>query len=251
MGFINNMLDPTRKSDLVEIEISGNIPEESTKLSIPFVKVKNKITVLDFDILFEHLKNSIVKSVLIRIKPLGIGLSRANHIRNKILRLSNSGIKTTVYLDNPGNIEYFIATAADKIYLPKWSTLNTIGLSSDTFYLKSFLNKVYIESEFISKGNYKSASEMFMRDEMSKYNREMITSILDQSFDLIISKISHSRNMNKKILIELFNNGPYHSKDAFENKLIDGVFYYDEVKIAIEKDISQKVRTSNETKILK
>ncbi|NIP29716.1 MAG: signal peptide peptidase SppA [Candidatus Dadabacteria bacterium] len=251
MSILKKIFDPTHKHNLVEIQLSGTIPEESVKISIPFINIKSKKTMLEIDVLFDYLKNSSIKAVVIVIKQLSIGLSRANQIRNNVLELTTSGVKTYAYLKNPGNIEYFIATAAENIFVSKWSTLNLIGLSSETFYLKKFFERVKIEPEFISKGNYKSAAEMFTRETISEYNIEMINSILDDNYNLFKSKISKSRNMELEQVSEIFDNGPYFSDEALEKKLVDGVCYYDEVKDKVERDLSVNIKSINEEKIIK
>lgn len=226
-----------RKDLAVEIELGGEIYEDKEKVSIPFLKNKEKTTIFDLENLFQYLKNIPVKAVLISIGNLNTGLARANSIRNNIKQLSILGIETCVYLENGGNTEYFIASAADRIYMPEWSTLNLIGLSSDTFFLKDFFSKLHIEPEIEGKGNYKSAAELFSRNGMSEYSREMINSLIDQNYSLIKKGISESRNIEPGLLEKLIDDGPYLSGRALDKGLIDRIGYYQNVK----DDILQKL----------
>lgn len=251
MNFISTIKHWINKDIVIEISLKGEISEEKQKLSIPFIKSKDKITIFDLENIFHFVKGNNVKAMLFNIGSLNIGLSRANYIREKIAGLTKLGVESHVYLESPGNIEYFIASAADKIYMPKWATLNLIGLSSETFFLKDFFEKIYVEPEIEGKGDYKSAAELFSRDSMSEYNREMINSILDQNFDLIKNKIQTSRNINPQLSQKIFDEGPYLSDEALENKLIDDVCYYDDISSRIKCEYVEKVSFISEKKLIK
>ncbi len=251
MNLLATIKNKLKKDFILEISLKGDIPEENEKISIPFIKNKEKITVFDLENIFESIDATSVKAVLFNISSLNIGLSRANLIRENIFNLSQKGIETHIYLENPGNIEYFIASAANKIYMPKWSTLNLIGLSSQTFFLKNFFEKIYVEPEIEGKGNYKSAAELFTRNGMSKYNREMINSLLDHNFDLIKEKISGSKNFDLKLVQKIFDEGPYLADDAKDKGLIDEICYYSDIKTNMCEAFSEKIAFINERKLLK
>ena len=171
------------KNSYVELVLKDEIPEENLSSGIPFISDK-RITILEIYKLIQTIKRSSAEGILVKIKSLNIGYARAFEIRYLLLNLRNAGKKVFIYLEDAGNIEYFIATSADKIFIPPWSTLNLVGLSLENFFLKELLDKLYIEPEIDGFGEYKSAADMFNRKEMSSYHKEMMETVLENHADL-------------------------------------------------------------------
>ena len=130
----------------IELVLKDDIPEENINSGIPFLN-DNKTTVLDLYKFIQQLKNSSSNGLFLKIKRLNIGFARADDIRTLLLDLRSSGKKVFIYLEDIGNIEYFIATSADKIFIPPWTTLNLLGLTFDSFFIKELLDSLDIEPE--------------------------------------------------------------------------------------------------------
>ena len=229
------------KNSYVELVLKDEIPEENISIGIPFVNDK-KITIIDFYKLIQLLKRSSSLGILIKIKNLNIGYARADEIRSLLLDLKNNGKKVFIYLEDAGNIEYFIATSANKIFIPPWSTLNVVGLSFDSYFLKELLDSLYIEPEIDGFGEYKSAADMFNRKDMSPYHKEMMQAVLDNHFNNLISRISSARNIPKAEIKKLIDNNPLNPASAKTYNLVDVISYENEVREFIEKESKGKIK---------
>jgi len=223
------------KNSYVELVLKDEIPEENLSSGIPFISDK-RITILEIYKLIQTIKRSSAEGILVKIKSLNIGYARAFEIRYLLLNLRNAGKKVFIYLEDAGNIEYFIATSADKIFIPPWSTLNLVGLSLENFFLKELLDKLYIEPEIDGFGEYKSAADMFNRKEMSSYHKEMMETVLENHFNSLITEISSARNIPGAELKKIIDNNPMNPGQAKSNNLVDEISYENEVREFIKHE---------------
>ena len=229
------------KNSIIELVLKDDIPEENISSGIPFIN-NNKITVLDLYNFFQQLKNSSSGGIFVKLKKLNIGFARANELRSFLLELRKSGKIVYIYLEDIGNIEYFIATSADRIFIPPWATLNLLGLSFDSYFIKELLDSLDIEPEIDGFGEYKSAADMFNRKEMSSYHKEMMQSVLENHYNNLISVISSARNIPEKELKKIIDDNPLNPATAKSYNLIDEVVYENQVRDFIKNELDSSFK---------
>ncbi|MCH2185197.1 S49 family peptidase [Myxococcota bacterium] len=103
-----------------------------------------------------------LKNVVIVIRPVQIGWGKAEEVRSAIRRLREAGRHTIAYLDMSSlsaNLEYFIASAADEVYLTPAGSAPVIGLASNYFFLGNLWEKLGVGFDIGKAGKYKSAVE--------------------------------------------------------------------------------------------
>ena len=234
------LLGLNTKNCFIEFELYGNVPEEVVETAIPFTS--NKVLSL-FDIreIFNSISKSEIEVLLLTIKELNIGYARANDIRSYIKDVRDSGKKVYVNLESANNIEYFIASAADYIVAPPFSTLNFMGLATEAYFIKDLLESLEIESEIKGIGEYKSSAEMFTRDSISKYYEEMLNDILENQFSNIMKLVSNDRALKEDTLKSYVNNSPMDIVNAVELGLIDERGYIDDLYNKIKNDFEYEI----------
>jgi len=243
MDFVDNMFAVFEKANFVEISLSKEIPEEQEHSLLPSIGTKKKLTIWDIEKILIGIEHSPkVKGAIIKIRDLQIGFARANLIRARLNELRAQGKKIIVYLESGGNIEYLIASSADAIYLPPWAMLNLIGLKAEVSFYKDALDKIGVLAHMKGFGEYKSASETFTRNSMSKPHKEMINSIVGDLEEQLEQFISEGRGISPKVLKDLIDNGPYMADKAKELSLIEGILYEGELEEEASKLSSTKLR---------
>ncbi|MEM7008129.1 MAG: S49 family peptidase, partial [Thermodesulfobacteriota bacterium] len=243
MDFLDKLFGTFDKSNFVQIRLSGEIPEEEEKSFLPTMGAKKSLTMWDIEKVLTHVENSAkLLGVIISLSELRIGFARANLIRQRLSEIRASGKKVIVHLESGGNIEYLIASAADKIYMTPWGTLNLIGLKAEVTFYKDALDKIGVSANMKGFGEYKSAAETFTRDSMSTPHKEMMDSILDDLQTQLEGHISKGRGITPKEVKNLIDNGPYMTDIAQDNALIDGVCYEtqleENISILLQADLS-------------
>ncbi|NIT12932.1 MAG: hypothetical protein GTN99_01405, partial [Candidatus Dadabacteria bacterium] len=242
MNLYDRFVNTLFSYNLLEIELEGDIPEESETIPIPFIQIKSKPTVWQIEKTLTHVADhDYMKCVVLKIKDLHIGLARAESIRRKIYEVRQEGIKVLAYLEASGNAEYLIASATDKIIVPPWSTLNLVGLKAEVVFLKDALDKLNIEPHFQSVGEFKSAVETFTSNKMSKPHREMLDSLLSDLYKQLALSISEGRNIKNIEVEKIIDNGPYLPDEALKNGLIDSIGYENDFDSEIEKILDHQI----------
>ncbi len=246
------MIDSIRRYNFIEVELQGEIVEEEERFVIPFFPKKRKLTIWDLERIFGHASNSPdVRGVLIKIRDLKIGYGRAEAIRRGILELRDRGKRVFVYLESPGNLEYMIGSAAERIFVLPWSILNLIGLKAEVTFFKEALDKLGIEAQIKGLGEYKSASESFTRRAMSQPHRDMIDSIIDDLYAQFVKYISQSRGADEERIKSLIDSGPFPSKEALERGLVDELGYEEDLEGRIEEIMDFRIRKIRAESVLR
>lgn len=194
------------------------------------------LTLRDYSELIKKAKDDPeVEIVIIKLDNPILGWAKATQLRRSILQLKNSGKPVFIYLHDAGLIHYYIASAGSEILMSPTATLNITGIGIDVYYLKELLNKIYVQSDILAIGKYKTAAESLTQKEMSPEAREMFNSILDNFYEHILDKISETRKLSKDKLKELIDNSPYTAEEGLNAGLIDGICYEGELQEVINK----------------
>lgn len=134
-----------------------------------------------------------VKMIYINNCSFTADVSYLEELRSALLRFRNSGKPIIAYGDNLSLEGWYIASAADKIYLSELATNQIYGISSRVFYLKDILDRLGVNVQLIRHGKYKSAGEMFIADGMSPANREQNQAMVSSIWNTLCADISASR----------------------------------------------------------
>ncbi len=222
---------------VVKLELSGIIEEE-----LPPLASSKLLSLKDILDCFRKIeKEDRVKAVVLEIGNLSAGFSKLHEIRNAILQLRASGKKVYCYSETYSNGGYFLASAADRVYLNPAGLLLLIGMRAQLLYFKDFFDKIGVEAEFEKVGAYKSAPEGYTQDSMSVANREQVNQLLDDFYSLWIEEIGASRATSAQNVAALVDGGPYHAKEALKTGMVDALLYSDQIKETLEKELGGKI----------
>jgi len=167
-------------------------------------------------------------------------LAMLNELRNALIDFKKSKKFIYAYSEIMTQGTYFLSSVADKIYMQPEGIMIMTGFSSENVYLKGMFDKLNITPTLIKAGNYKSAGETFIRNDMSPYDRQQMEEYLFPVYESFIQKIAEARKMNPDSLKYLIDNlKVQEANDAFKYKLVDGLLYKDEF-IAKLKEITKK-----------
>jgi protease-4 len=203
-----------------------------------------------FDIL-ENLKKAEndpnIEGVLIKLDLVSPGISTIVEIRDAILKFKESGKFVIAYGDYYTQAGYYLATAADKIYLNPEGVFEFKGMRSEVMFYTGALEKLGVEVQVLRYGKFKAAVEPFLQKEMSAANKEQTRTYLNAIWSHILEGISSERNINTEKLNELADNLIVRSpKSALENGFVDGLFYmdqlHDELNSLTSRDKNSKIQ---------
>lgn len=179
-----------------------------------------------------------VAGLLLNLSDVAASPATLEQIRNELLKFKESGKFIVAYGEAYSQRAYYMATAADQVYLQPEGSIDFKGLMAQIMFYKNLLDKAGIEAQIIRHGKFKSAVEPFMLDKMSEANREQTSRFIGTIWDNIIAQMAEGRNtvadrMNQLADSLLGEN----ATTALSSGLVDGLKYYDEVTAELKHKI--------------
>lgn len=192
-----------------------------------------------------------IKGILIENGLIPSGWATTGEIRKALLEFRDSGKFVISYTDYILSQQcYYLSTAADKIYVNPGSMVEFKGLSSEVMFYKNALEKLGIDVQVTRHGKFKGAVEPFILDKLSEENRNQIKDYTGSIWDHVFETISEARRIPAENLRQVADNlAGYLASLAYENKLVDGLMFRDELidtlkaLSGIEKDKDLKLIT--------
>lgn len=167
-----------------------------------------------------------IKGVVARIGDLGAGWAQTAEIRDELAMLRASGKSVTALVElelNVANKEFYLASVADRIYVPESGAPLLTGLAGNYVFLGGLWPKLDITLQVEQIREYKSAGDSLARESMSDAHREMANSILDSINMHYLQTLAAARNLVVEELEEIIDQGPASAKELVDAGVIDGV----------------------------
>lgn len=172
-----------------------------------------------------------IKGIYLDISSLMAGISSITEVRQAVVDFKTSGKWVVAYSDAYSEAAYYLASAADKVYLNPQGMMELNGLAIEVTFFKKLFDKLEIRPQVFRVGDFKSAVEPFMRDNMSEENRLQLNSMISSIYGELLSAISEARKIPKDKLREISDNMLVrNANQALEHGLVDSLFYEDQVK---------------------
>lgn len=169
-----------------------------------------------------------VSTVFVRIGATSLGWARAHELREALLRLRAKGKKVTAFLEDSGNMEYYMASSADEIVALPESILEIHGLSAEVMFLKGTFDKLGVEAQFVAMGKYKNAPNQYTEKKFTAAHREQMESLIGGLYTEYIEAVAKSRKKTPAEIEELISAGPYDGQSALDAGLVDKLDYAEE-----------------------
>ena len=226
-GFLKGKILKIDMQDVVA-ERGGN----SFQFSLSGISTGSSVSLLSFERALEKAaEDDKIALIYMNTDHFSAGLAPMEEIREYLKRFSAAGKPVIAYGAGFSNASYYIASVADRVFLyPKGSgTLN--GLGSTQFFLKDALDTLGIDVQLIRHGKYKSAGEMYIRNDISPENREQYETMLNSIWGCMVEEMAASRGIDAETLKGWIDNLELSTANTWTEKgLVDGLKYRDEME---------------------
>ena len=175
--------------------------------------------------------DSRVRAVL--LKPTSFSSpfwAKVQEIRDAVIEFRKSGKPVYAYLEYGGDREYYLASAADKIFLMPSAPLDLTGIATYELFLRGTLDKIGAYPDLHHIGDYKTAVNTFTQKTFTAAHKEMDESLNRDLYDQIVRGIADGRKKDDGEIRQRFDEGPFLPEDALHAGLIDDVAYADQVE---------------------
>ena len=163
--------------------------------------------------------------------------AKAQEVRDAILDFKSSKKPVVAYLEFGGEQEFYLATAADKIFLMPTASLDLTGIASYELFLRGTLDQVGAYPDALHIGEYKSAANTFTERSFTPAHREMAESLNRDLYEQLVRGIAAGRQKTEAEVRQLIDHGPFLPEDAVRAGLVDDLAYEDELddKVTLAK----------------
>jgi protease-4 len=224
----------------LDVPLAGAIPEIAPPESLVTVLLgRRPVTMHD---LWENLRKAKVdariQAVVLRLGLLECDWAKANEIREAILDFRRSSKKVYALIEEAPDfdMEYFVATACDRIILQPLGWLGINGIGGYVPFFKGFFDKVGIHAQFEHIAEFKTAANMFTEKGFTPAHREETESLYGDLFDQYVTIAAKARDKSADEFRALVDKGSFQGEQAKAAGLVDDCLYEDEVRALLQRD---------------
>jgi protease-4 len=209
----------------------GDLPEVEPDDVVGQVFGRDVNTVRGFvEALRRASRDNRVRAVLLMPSSLDLPYwGKVQEMRDAVVAFRKSGKKVTAFLEFGGDREYYLASAADRVFLMPTSSLDLTGVASYEMFLRGTLDKIGAYPDFVHIGDYKTAPNQLTQKGFTPAHREMAQSLNRDMYEQLVAGIAEGRKKNENDIRDLLDKGPFVAKDALEAGLVDELAYEDEL----------------------
>jgi protease-4 len=154
---------------------------------------------------------------------------KVQELRDAVVEFRKSGKTVVAFLEFGGDREYYLASAADRVFLLPTSPLDLTGVASYEIFLRGTLDKIGAYPDFRHIGEYKTAVNQLTERSMTSEHREMSESLNRDMYDQLVRGIAASRKKTEAEMRTLLDEGPFLPEDALRAGLVDDLAYEDQL----------------------
>jgi protease IV len=154
---------------------------------------------------------------------------KVQEIRDAILDFRKSGKRISAYLEYGGDREYYLATAADRIYLLPSSGVDLKGVATYDVFLKGTFDKIGASADFEKIGDYKTAPNQLTQTTHTPAHREMSEWLTRDMYEQLVRGVAEGRKKKVEDVRALVDQGPFLAEQALRAGLVDTLAYEDQL----------------------
>src|SRR6195952_2086482 len=128
----------------------------------------------------------------------------------------------------PGTLSYYLASAFREVWMQPSGTVGLVGFATNATFLRDALDKLGVQAQFIAKGEYKSAANMFTEDGYTDPHREADRRLIESLHAQVLAAVAEARHLDPAELDALADRAPLLRDDAVAGRLVDRIGFRDE-----------------------
>lgn len=165
-----------------------------------------------------------VKAIILSINSPGGSPVQSGYVFDEIRRLREIYPDRPVYAvaaDVCASGAYYIASAADAIYVDRATLIGSIGVRMDSFGFQRALDELGIQRRLLTAGEHKGILDPF--SDFDDWDREFIQGLLDNLHQQFITAVKEGRGDRLQGGDELFSGLFWTGQESLELGLSDGL----------------------------
>lgn len=194
-------------NSVYRLEMSGVLVEQAPEDN-PFAALLSDMPYMSgqsveevgLDQLVENIRlakeDSRIEGILLDGGSMQMGPASAKALRDALLDYKESGKWLIAYASSYGELNYYVATVADRIYLNPTGSVDWNGLAATKMYYTRLLEKIGVDMQIVKVGTFKSAVEPYFRTSMSEADRHQTEQYIRGIWQEMVSAVADSRHLS-------------------------------------------------------
>ncbi|MEU0495314.1 signal peptide peptidase SppA [Mycobacterium sp. NPDC006124] len=173
-------------------------------------------------------KDDRVSALIARVQPAAASPGPVQELREAIVAFSDVKPSLAWAETYPGTMSYYLASAFREVWMQPSGTVGLVGFATNALFLHDALEKAGIQAQFVARGEYKSAANMFTKASYTDAHREADGRLVESLHDQVLAAVSASRHVDLADLDALADRAPLLREDAVTGRLVDRIGFRDE-----------------------
>lgn len=243
---------------VLRIELNGTVSERATENPFAELMGNKALASQGLDDLLKAIKvaktNDKIKGIYLEGGLLSADFASLEELRKALVDFKQSKKFVVAYADQYTQGSYYLASAADKVWLNPSGMLDWHGIASQPIFFTDLMKKVGVKMQVFKVGTFKSAVEPYILTEMSEPNRQQVQSFIGDIWQHFCQDVSASRKISTDSLNAFADRYVTFAEanDYVRLKMVDELTYIDQVRTKLQKLSQQdKVNFISPTELAK
>ena len=223
------------KGKILRIDLKNSVDERggsSLTVGLNGISMSSSVSLLQMERAIRKAKDDDkIAMIYLNIDHFQAGMAAMEEVRSCLKEFSQAGKPVVAYAVSLSNGSYYLGSVADRIFMYPCGEGTLNGLGSTQFFLKDLLDKYDIDVQLIRHGKFKSAGEMYIRNDISPENRQQYEELLGSIWGGFVSEMAESRGIEPAKIQEMSDSLALSTARTWVDAgLVDGLKYRDEME---------------------
>jgi len=221
---------PVPSQSVVQLDLRGGLSDQDSQNPFAAFGGGGGRSVMNvIEVLRRAETDDKVKGVLVRLPEGGIAPASADELAQAFKHFRSVGKKPIfahsqgLYPSGMSTSTYRLGAAASEFWMQPDSSLQAVGLSSETMFYKRLFDKYGVKADFQQRYEYKNAVNPYLHDDFTPAHREATLSWMGSVYSSALTAAAQDRKLDPARLIKAIQAGPYSAQQAQGLGLIDKV----------------------------
>jgi protease-4 len=169
-----------------------------------------------------------VAGLIARVQIPATSAGPVQELREAIATFSDAKPSLAWAETYPGTLSYYLASAFREVWMQPSGTVALVGFATNAMFLRDALDKAGVQAQFIARGEYKSAANLFTQDGYTDAHREADSRLIESLHAQVLAAVAESRRIEPAEVDALADKAPLLRDAAVEGRLVDRIGYRDE-----------------------